>query len=907
MSKKALAIGAAVCAVALTALALAASPAMAAEELVQTSVTPTETKAGGHPDVNFTYEWKVHNEKPLNTVCHCDDVRTVTTDSPTGLIGNPHSVPTCTLDVYALGQCAVEAQVGYFGSRGEIAAPVYNVVPHPDQAGLLAFTVPLVNVPVFLDISARTESDYGLVTKTSPTYHLLPLTQVELVLWGVPADASHNPQRFVTPYDFCLPGQCQLGAKSNAPRTPFLQNPTTCGVDLTAGVSIEYYTGNVIHAEVPYPGMSGCDNLSFNPSLTAQPTTTEADSPAGLDVNLKVPQVESPDTPSPSEIRSATMRLPAGFSLNPGAADGKTACSAFDSAIGRTRGPATCPEFSKIGSAQLDSAALPGPVPGAIYIGEPEPGNRFRVILTGDGFGTHIKLAGSLHADSQTGGLTISFLDLPQTPLTEFDMHIFGSERGAFSTPTQCGVYPVDTEFVPWDDHLPTQTSKSSFEITSGPNGGPCPNGPRPFHPVFDGGTANPTAGSHTPFNLKIDRADGDQFLSGLDVKAAPGIAATLRGVPYCSQSAIDKLASPSYSGLAEIASPACPAASQVGTVTTGAGPGTHPVFNNGKIYLAGPYKGAPLSFETVIPAVSGPYDLGVVAVRAALYVDPATAQVRAVSDPLPSILEGVPLRARMVDISFDRPNFTFNPTNCDPFSIDASILGDEGATASLGNHFQVANCADLAYAPNVSIALRGNLKRRGHPAIHAVLTAKPGEANTREASVTLPKGELLDNAHIGTVCTNPSFATETCPEASIYGEAEGISPVLDQPVKGLVYLRSSHHKLPDLAIKLKGQVDIELVGRVDSVDGRLRVTFEQLPDVPVSTFVLDMMGGPRGLVQNSEPICKTTKRGNVRMTGQNGVALNSAPKLVTACGSAKRHKRHARRHRRQARSRTVR
>lgn len=886
-------------AIACAMLGLAVSPAAAKEGIIRASVTTSDTQAGGHPDIKFLYEWNTRVEPPL-AECHCDDARMIVTDTPTGLVGNPHAIPTCTLDAYSLGECAEEAQVGYFAVKEStlLAAPAYNMVTHPDQAGLIAWTVPLLGVPVFMDISSRTDSDYGLESTAGPIYHILPfVNQIELTLWGVPESPVHAPQRFKTPLQTACLFCAEFGAVSNWPEIPYLQNPTTCGEEeLKTKVTIEYYTRNKFSEELPYPPTTGCDSLSFNPSLTAQPTTSQADTPSGLDVNLKVPQVQSASTPSPSEIRSSIVHLPMGFTINASAADGKVACSDYDSAIGRSRGPANCPENSKIGSVTIDSSALPGPINGAMFLGQPLPGNRYRVFLTGDGFGTHVKLAGSIHPDPTNGQLTISFIDLPQSPLSEFDMHIFGSERGALATPDHCGSFPVESEFIPWDARLAPQTSKSFFSITSGPEGRPCPGAARPFNPSFQAGTANATAGMHTPFNLRISRADGDQNLSGLTVKAAPGFAATLKGVPYCPQSALDKLATPGYSGIAEQESAACPEASQIGTASAGAGAGTHPVYVKGKVYLAGPYKGAPLSMVTVLPAVSGPYDLGVVALRTAIFVDPETAQISAVADPFPSIIEGIPLRARMLEVNLDRHNFTFNPTNCDPFAVDATILGDQGASAARSNHFQVADCTDLAYEPSLSIELRGGLNRRGHPAVHAVLTTGKNEANSLGTSVTLPKGELLDNGHIGTVCTAVAFKQENCPAGSVYGEAEAFSPALDQPLKGLVYLRSSKHRLPDLAIKLKGQIEIELDGRVDSVNGRMRVRFQSLPDVPVSRFVLDMKGGARGLLQNSESVCGKTKRATVRMVGQNGIRSVSNPKLLTACGSAKRHKRHVRR-----------
>ena len=454
----------------------------------------------------------------------------------------------------------------------------------------------------------------------------------------------------------------------------------------------------------------------------------------------------------------------------------------------------------------------------------------------------------------------------------------------------------MNSEFVPWDSALPNQHSLSFFTLDSGPGGKPCPDANRPFNPHIEAGTTNSTAGRHAPFIVDVGRDDGDQNLVGLNVATPPGLSGSLKGIPYCPEEALAQLGDPLHTGLAELAAPACPAASQIGTATGATGSGTHPLYNAGKVYLAGPYKGAPLSFETVVPAVSGPYDLGNVAVRSAIYVDPITAQLRTVSDPIATILQGVPLRVRETLIDLNRPNFIVNPTNCDPFTIDGTVFGDEGAQASFHPRFHVANCAELDYAPQLALRLSGGVRRRGHPAITATLTAGAGQANSRRISVTLPKGELLDNSHIGTVCTRVAFAAKNCPANSRIGSVTASTPLLDQPLTGSVYLRSSSHDLPDLALDLKGQIDVEASARVDSVNRGLRTTFETVPDVQLGAVTLHLLGGSKGLIQNSESLCVHSKKAAVRMVGQNGMVVNRKTKLQVSCGSTARRKRHSER-----------
>jgi hypothetical protein len=887
-----------------------ADTAAAAVMIKEFSVSPSTTQAGGHPNLRtFLFVSNRFTVGVPPPSCDCQDPKNIRIHFPAGVVGSQHATPQCTAADFGNIKCPSDSQVGSarigignqepatsIGFEGNLA--VYNLIPHPGQAGLLGITIPLLNFPIYIVVSARTGDDFGLDATLTNITQIIPLAFSDVELWGVPAAASHTPLRHppgcIGEFEYCFPP----GVPSNSPEVPFLSNATTCGVSLSATIQVTSYDKEVTEAESPYPATTGCDQLSFNPSLFAQPTTTLTDSASGLEADLKVPQDESPTVPSPSEIRDITLTLPAGFSINPNAADGKTDCTGAEARFG-TEQEAECPESAKIGTVTVFNATLPGPLPGYIYIGEPLPGDRYRIFLTANGFDTHVKLAGAIEPDPQTGQLITKFTDLPQTPFSDFNLHFFGSERGLLATPTHCGTYPVESTFTPWDSLLPVQSSTQFFSLDAGPGGAPCPATSRPFDPTMHAGVSDNTAGSHSSFALRLDRLDGDQNLAGLTVSTPPGFSATLAGIPYCSDQSLTAAAQPSYSGLTEQSSPSCPPSSQIGISTAGAGAGTHPVYLSGKVYLAGPYKGAPLSLAVITPAVSGPYDLGNVVVRAALKVDPTTAQITAVSDPLPQILQGIPLRLRSILIELNRPNFTLNPTNCDHFAVNAMIGGDQGAQARLISPFQVAGCASLPYGPRLSLRLGGGLNRRGHPVIHSTFTTGPGEANSRFVSVTLPPGELLDQSHVGTVCTRPDFAAGQCPAGSLIGTAEATTPLLERPLEGNVYLRSNPNRgLPDLVADLKGQVDFELSGRVAATrGGALRTTFQTVPDAPVSSFKLNLTGGSKGLIQNSESLCGRAERARVKMIGQNGLVRNTSPKLQLSCGSKPRHKRHHRRH----------
>ena len=905
------------------------------------SAVPSTMQAGGHPDVEIHFEVANRKVQVSHSACNCEDAKNADVELPPGFIGNPHATPQCTIAEFSSDTCPIDSQVGIVNVEASGGIPfnaaLYNLVPPPEDPGLLAFKIFLFDTPQFTVLHARTATDYGLDADATSIYHgFYPLKTFTEDLWGVPAESSHDllrldrtkvpgeapsyigslcdangsestedPTTIVKPCGTNFIGITPV--HSNSPLTPFLQNPTNCSGPLTSSLEVLSYDGGVTHAEDKWPQQTGCDQLGFNPSLYAQPSTTETDSPSGIDINLTVPQELSPTIPSPTELRGATVTLPPGFSINPNAADGKTACGETEAQFSSEE-EAQCPEDSKVGSLSIESSALPGPVPGFVYLGQPLPGNRYRIFLVANGFGTHIKLAGSVAANPQNGQLVITFKELPQTPLTAFNMHFFGSERGLLATPTQCGTYPVESTFEPWDETIGTQTSRQFFSLEAGPDQPgirpgtvSCPGANRPFDPNFEAASSGNTAGAHTTFAFELSRKDGDQNLAAVDVTTPPGLSATLAGVPYCSDASLQAASSSDYTGLDEEENPSCPSASQIGVASTGVGAGTHPLYVSGKVYLAGPYKGAPLSLAVITPAVSGPYDLGNVVVRAALHLNPESAQITAVSDPLPQILEGIPLRLRSILVELNRPNFTLNPTHCGPMSVDAEVFGNQGAIASPSEFFQIANCAGLPFDPKLKLRITGATQHSGNPSLQANLTAQHGEANIATTTVTLPKSELIDNAHIKNPCTRVQFAEgavpgEKCPPGSEIGSAKVITPLLEGPLHGPVYLRSAPQNksgLPDIVAALNGQIDIDLDGKIETVGGRLKTSFMTVPDAPVSNFSLTLDGGGKGLLVNSANLCHAPMGTTAQLEGQNGALDNQSQVLSAPCGKTPRRKLH--------------
>ncbi len=888
------------------ALALGAGSAWAVPgaQIKMFEAEASEYQAGSHPNVFIRFEVSTHASLP-KTETGANSIKDAIVELPAGLSADPHSTAQCSASQFALNECPPDSQVGTAhpkvlasdtegGYVDPNYTPLYNLVPQPGQAGLLAWKTGLVAIPIYTVISGRTGSDYGLTSYTRGITSYIGLTWFEQIMWGVPASPEHDKDRFKEGGGLGVFDPAHAPPEvSNEPERPFFSMPTSCGVPLSASFTSVAYDFVEYTKTIPWPETTGCDQLNFNPSLAAKPSTEAADSASGLDVALKVPQNDSPNTPSDSEIKATTTKLPAGFSINSSATDGKTFCSDAQAHLGLDD-EAECPEDAKVGTVTLDSSALPGPISGGLYIGESRPGARYRIIATANGFATHVKLPATVETDPITGQLTTVFENLPQSPFTEFDLHFFGSERGLLATPNQCGTYAVESEFVPWAAQLENQTSTQFFSITSGPGGKPCPGDTRPFAPGLRAVGGGNGAGAHSPFSIYVTREDGNQTLNTIQVNTPPGLSATLKGIPYCSDAALSEIESSSYAGAAEKLASKCPAESLIGESYASAGAGSRPFTAPGKVYLSGPYKGAPLSLSLVTPLVEGPYDLGNVVNRVALRIDPVTAAISAVSDPLPQIVDGIPLRIKSVLINLDRKDFTLNPTNCNPFNVTSLISGDQGATSEPSIHFQVANCDNLEFAPKLTTTLKGSTKHTGHPALTATLTQEPnGESNLSRAVVALPASELLDNTHIKTICTRVQFAANECPAASIYGYARAISPLLESPVEGPVYLRSSSNPLPDLVAALKGPasqpIEIDLAGRIDSIHGGIRTTFTSIPDTPVSKFVLSMQGGKKGLLQNSRDLCKQgSGRTSVKLVGQNGARLETTPALKAPCKNGK-------------------
>jgi hypothetical protein len=459
----------------------------------------------------------------------------------------------------------------------------------------------------------------------------------------------------------------------------------------------------------------------------------------------------------------------------------------------------------------------------------------------------------------------------------------------------------------PWSGNPPVDVS-STFKVISGHNESPCPPpGAAPFKPGFAAGTLNNAAGKYSPFYMRITRGDGEQDLSRLSAVLPPGVVPRLVGVGRCSDAQI--AAAKANSGLVERSNPSCPANSQIGRTSAGAGVGSQLIYVPGKVYLAGPYHGDPLSAVAITPAVAGPFDVGTVVVREALTVDPRTGEGQidgAASDPIPHLLAGIPLVVRELEVYADRPNFTLNPTDCAGFQTKATVWGAGTALEPLAESpvglaapFQAVNCSKLGFEPQLGLRMKGGTLRGAHPRVRGTFRPRGGDANLEDLALRLPRSTFLDQGHIRTVCTRVQFAAAGghgagCPAGAIYGHVRAFTPLLEDPLEGPVFLRSSNHKLPDLVAALHGLVDIEAVARVDSQHGGIRVTFTDVPDAPISKVVVDMQGGDKGLAVNSTNLCLAKHRASASLVGHNGKALTLKPLVQASCAKARKSSRRA-------------
>lgn len=910
--------------------------------------TPSQyfEQAAGHPQVGFT-QIIVKHEAPGETPVR--ELKTVRVDLPVGFSVNPQATPQCPQATFEsnpsscppgseVGKSIAIASLPPLGLRAPpLEASVYNIVPAEGEAARFGFELAGNDVYLRADVAWQDDYHEGFTIDVPEAFHAEPLIEGLILENRLVFDGRAGDGTFITTPTTCLgeslPSSPFAHAYSTWLRADSYQEPDPSFPNGSSLFESRIPNQNDL---APEPGTfpKACESIPFAPELEVEPNTAATDSPSGAAVTVKLPfekpapaELVNPVTKqASSQLKTAHVTMPAGMGLNPSAAAGLAACT--DEEFGKgTRNPVECPPASKIGTVSIQTPPLPpDSLAGNVYLGQqlsrdPTSGEEFRIFVDAESarYGISARLIGHVAADPQTGRLTATFADNPQVPFSSFTLRFDGGARATLTSPPVCGPHATTGEMTPWSStpgtipagteggpsSAPPATPSNEFTLSEAPAGGACPEtlAARPFAPGFEAKAAKSQAGAFSPFHIDLTRQPGQQELKGATVEPPPGVTGKLAGLSYCPEAAI--AAAGVNSGAAEAAQPSCPASSLVGTATVLAGSGPEPLQIAGKAFLAGPYHGAPLSLAIVTPATAGPFDLGSVVVRVALFVDPATARIRAVSDPIPHVFGGVLLDIRAIDLNLDRHDFSLNPTNCSPMTTGGTLLGGGADPANpaaftavpVSAPFQASGCEKLGFEPKLFLRVLSGTRRTKHPKLRAVFVAREGDANPARVAVTLPRDIFLDQASISRVCTRVQFAAHECPSGSIYGYARAYTPLLDRPLEGPVYLRSSDNPLPDLVAALHGQVDIELDGRTDTVGGRIRNTFEAIPDVPVSAFVLTLRGGRSGLLINSHSLCPRRPRHHRRrhrkapplraaaeIVAQNGKTANQSPKLRVPC-----------------------
>jgi hypothetical protein len=890
------------------------------------------TEAGTHPyAITTAFNANTRIDPKLGEIPD-GEAKTLRFQLPPGFIGSRTAVPRCsTADFLTVTDfypaCPDATAVGAARIRVVtpngigIPVPVFNLTPPPGVAAKIGFIV--VNVPVTLEIGINDGAPNN-VTAGQLNIPQVAFFGARVQLWGIPGAQSHDPLRGHclahtggTVEEFPSQGICDGGASE----IPFITLPRSCTGPLTTSYeAISWQDPGAIPDKGSFegPGMTECSRLGFAPEIGSTPTTSSAESASGLDfsVTMNDEGFASPTGRAQSDIKKAAVTFPAGMTVNPSSAEGLAVCpkAGYEAESLASPPGQGCPQASKIGEVEVESPAAAGEVfRGSVFLASQDD-NPFGslialyMVIKDPGLGILVKLPIKVEPSEahgpDAGRLVATLDDIPQLPVSRFNFHFKEGARAPLVTPPVCGTYVTEARLTPWANPATPLITTSTFDVTSGVGTGPCPSGGvPPFHPGFSAGSINNSAGAYSPFTMRLTRQDGEQGMTRFDATLPPGVTGKLAGIARCPESAI--AVAKAKSGRQELSSPSCPAASQIGRSLVGAGVGGTLAYVPGKVYLGGPFAGDPLSVIAITPAVAGPFDVGTVVVHEALTIDPETAEVQvdgARSDPIPTALKGIPVKARDLRVYVDRPNFILNPTSCAKKTAKATLFGSfldifspaDDVPVSLSDRYQAASCASLKFKPKLSLKLKGGTKRGDFPAVRGVLSYPPGSgyANVAKAVVTFPHSTFLEQGHFRTICTRVQFSAGRCPAASIYGKARAITPLLDEPLEGPVYLRSSSNPLPDLIVALHGLVDVNLVGRIDSIKARIRASFESVPDAPVSKFVLTMQGGKKGLIVNSRNLCAHPAHASVAYTAQNGKTYNEKPEVKASCGKGKAKRR---------------
>jgi hypothetical protein len=855
-----------------------------------------------------------------------------------------------------VGVATVNLLTEYPESPELYAVPLFNLVPQSGEPARFGFEV--LRSPVTIDTSVRTGRDYGVVASTSNITQLVGFLATQLTFWGVPGDARHDQSRGWGCVAEGARGAgiaCVPAGEDNP--APLLTMPTSCTSPLTTSVEGDSWPTKADPAGVPLPRtefqpesspgqpvkLTGCDELPFTPSIQVTPETTSASTSTGVNVHVHLPQ-DTTDNGSglaESAVKDITVALPEGLAVNPSGANGLSACneglvgftgfSELDQAYEPGTKTATftprlpgsiaaleagessplqqavnfCPDASKIATVKIKTPLLPNMIEGAVYLASqnlnPFGGLIAMYVVAEDpATGVLVKLAGNVHL-SETGQLITTFENDPQVPLEDAEFHFFGGERAPLATPSHCGAYTTTSSMTPWSGN-PASTPSSTFNITSGPNGSPCPGASLPFSPSLTSGTMNINAGAFSPFTTTIGREDGSQNLQAVQLQLPEGLEGVLAGVKLCDE--------------ADANAGTCSPESQIGEATVSAGIGNEPVSVKGaKVFITETYAGAPFGLSIAAPVKAGPLDLehdaanpnnqppcDCVVVRAKIEINVLTAALTITTDPsgphaIPHLIDGIPVQIKKVNVLVNREHFTFNPTNCTPTAITGSITSSEGGVQPLSVPFHAANCGALRFAPKFSVSTSGKTSKAYGASLIASLSEPQGAgtyANITRVKVDLPKQLPSRLTTLQKACTSAQFAANpaNCPADSKIGTATVTTPLLPVPLTGpAIFVSHGGEAFPSLTMVLQGDnVTEDLVGATFiSKAGITSTTFKTVPDVPFNTFQLTLPEGKFSALAANGDLCQSKLAMPTEFVGQNGAVIHESTKMsVTGCPKTK-------------------
>jgi len=831
------------------------------------------TQAAGHPAWGITTFELNHSGNNVEGA----PLKRIRVDVPPGLAANPEALPKCSQAQFKANTCPANTQVGTTeldavaegtltleGLKGK----VFNLQAPPglpldfgiNVEPLGALTAP---VQLFLEGHVDWSGDYHEYFEINNVPE-----EAEVKLLVLPVKAKLKVL------------MSKLNFDGNAGQGNFLTLPSVCSSTTTSHLEVESYAGEISRTETHTPvGVEGCDKVPFAPSTTVEPeggAGSQPDSTDGATTVVQVPQKVKATEINTSDIQDARVTLPEGLTLNPSAAHGLEACSAAQIGIG-TRNPVSCPAGSRVGSVAIETDLPPGTLTGSVFLASPSGGPitdpPYTIYLDAESnVDVSVRLQGSVAPDPSTGRLTVTFAGNPQLPFSELRLTLNGGDHAPLANPLTCDAASTDFFFTPYTGGAP-----ASGSTPFSPSGCPAST---PFVLAQSTATSAPNAGAYTNYTFNLARGDGNQYLGKVSTTLPAGLVGAIPSVTLCNG--------------AQAQAGTCTAASQIGIATASVGAGGDPYPFSGPVFLTGPYAGAPYGLSISIHAAAGPFDLGNVVTHATINVDPHSSRVIVTTTDLPSIFKGVPLRLRDINVVVNRKNFLFNPTNCGPLSTDTALSSTLGATQSLSSPFAVGNCSALPFKPNFSAATNAStnpaqLKANG-AGLRVNLLQNAHEANIRSVVAELPKSLPSRLTTLQKACPAATYEANpfSCPAGSKVGSATVSTPVLPAPLTGPAYLVShGGEAFPDLDLLLEGDggVRVILESKTDIKNGITKSTFPSIPDVPVTSFVLDLPTGANSALTAVGTICTQTLVMPTTITAQSGAVIKqNTPIAVAGC-----------------------